>query len=61
METYTSLSDKNKSIIKKRLDKFKKYIEEKNKNNILLMKNINYYVYIENNIQNYKKIRIKTI
>jgi hypothetical protein len=50
METYTSLSDKNKSIIKKRLDKFKKYIEEKNKNNILLMKNINYYVYIENNI-----------
>jgi hypothetical protein len=29
METYTSLSDKNKSIIKKRLDKFKKYIEEK--------------------------------
>ena len=29
METYTSLSDKNKSIIKKRLDKFKKYIAEK--------------------------------
>ncbi len=29
METYTSLSDKNKSLIKNKILKFKKYINEK--------------------------------